>query len=70
MPSWSAQIASLHLSEEQTRVLLAMRRLYLQNMGALERRREELAALVMPVRCLGGRSCHHAHTWKRFPMFP
>ena len=31
-------------------MLLAMRRLYLQNMGALERRREELAALVMPVR--------------------
>ncbi len=44
------QIASLHLSEKQVRVLLAMRRLYLQNMGALERRREELAALVMPVR--------------------
>jgi len=30
-------------------VLLAMRRLYLQNIGALERRRQELAALVMPV---------------------
>ena len=44
------QIASLNLSEEQLRVLLAMRRLYMQNMGALERRREELAALVVPVR--------------------
>ena len=33
-------------------MLLAMRRLYLQNMGALQRRREELAALVVPVSSL------------------
>ncbi len=40
----------MELSDEQVHVLLAMRRLYLQNMGALERRREELAAMVVPVR--------------------
>ena len=46
------QVKALELSDEQVHVLLAMRRLYLQNMGALQRRREELAALVVPVRAL------------------
>ena len=48
--SCCAQVKALELSEEQVHVLLAMRRLYFENMGALERRREELAAMVVPVR--------------------
>ena len=38
------QMRSIKLTGEQRRVLLAMRDLYLRNMGALVRRRQQLSA--------------------------
>ena len=43
MPS-APQMRSIKLTCEQRRVLLAMRELYLRNMGALVRRRQQLSA--------------------------
>ena len=50
-----AQVNGIMLSEEQVQSLLRMRELYLHNLGALMRRRQELSALlrVLPPRNQG-----------------
>ena len=47
-----AQIRDLGLSERQVRALLRMRRLYLENLGALMRRRQELSVKLQVRRTL------------------
>ena len=44
--TWPAQVKSLLLSEDQERTVLRMRELFLHNLGALMRRRQELSALL------------------------
>ena len=40
------QIQGIHLSDEQKRILLSLRKLYLQNLGILVRRRQDLSSML------------------------
>ena len=42
----SQQIHGIHLSDEQKRILLSLRKLYLQNLGILVRRRQDLSSML------------------------
>ena len=46
----NVQIRIIHLSDEQTNIVLRLRKLYLQNLGILVRRRQDLSSMlqVMP----------------------
>ena len=41
-----AQIQGIHLTAEQKRILLSLRKLYLQNLGILVRRRQDLSCML------------------------
>ncbi len=40
------QIGSIHLGDEQKQILLSLRKLYLQNLGILVRRRQDLSTML------------------------
>ena len=54
---------SIKLTCEQRRVLLAMRELYLRNMGALVRRRQQLSAELQVGVCIGMRPADALGVW-------